>query len=86
MKLPESQSGQRPDNKKFFETLRGLSPQARDFLTGLSSQFMEADVYKKFKSDPLKIQSLETELRGLELGDEGITQVMDYFNLPYGKK
>ncbi len=73
-------------NERFFETLRDLPPQAQEFLTGLSSQFMEPDVYRKFKARKRKIVGLERELRRMELDDDKIREVMDFFNLPFAKK
>ncbi len=86
MKDLESRSGGFGNNEAFFETLRGLPPEAQEFLTGLSSHFMEKDVYEKFKARPKKIRGLERTLRHMGLGDDRIPQVMDYFHLPYTKK
>lgn len=86
MKDLEPQPGGSGNNEEFFEILRGLPPEAQEFLTGLSSQFMEQDVYERLRTHPKRIRGLARELKRMGLGDDRIPQVMDYFHLPYTKK
>lgn len=82
----ESSPERRVKDEKFFETLRGLPPKAQDLLTGLSSQLLETDIYRKFKADERNIHTLKKRLKRLRLGPDQVQEVMDYFNLPTVEK
>lgn len=68
-------------DERFFRMLRGLPPQAQEFVTSLSNDFMEGDEHQAFGSDPAKVAGLGRELKAMGLRGKQVHQVMRFFNL-----
>lgn len=72
--------------RKFAGVLRRLSPENQDFLSDMTSILNEDDIYNSYKSDPEKLNGFHKKLEGMELGENKIKTVFNFFNLPYEKK
>ena len=68
-------------DESFFRMLRGFSPEAQEFVTSLSSMFMEPDERQAFRSDPDNITSLVSELKSMGLRGRQVHRVIRFFNL-----
>lgn len=77
---------ERKNPEEFFRTLRDLSPEAKEFITSLSSTLVEGDIYNEFRSNPDNATLLTNELRRLHVNRGQIGQIMDFFNIPYKRK
>lgn len=69
------------NQEAFFEIYNAFPQPAQEIVSGLSSMFLELDVYKRFRSDPENIKALETHLKALGVNDIGVDSVVNYFSL-----
>jgi len=86
MQRSESEKVEEAEQKIFYENMATFPLKAQEFITDLSSQFIEADVYGEFRENPRNTQDLITELKSLKLEESSIEIVLNFFNLPYEKK
>ena len=56
---------------------------AQEFITGLSSSFLEHDIHSSYQEDPDKVSSIAGVLRGFGVGEADIQTVMHFFSLPF---
>lgn len=68
------------DFHDLYKRILVLPPDVQDYVSGLSSLFLEADVYKDFKSDVNKVVSLRKTLIGEGLNEEDVATIMDFFS------
>lgn len=71
-----------PDIDQFSEMVNKLPENSKDFISYLSSQFLELDVYNRVKNDPEKVRSIVEQfgVQGVEKND--IADILAHFKLP----
>lgn len=67
----------------FHQQVNSYKPEAQEYISDLSSNFLEADVYRKIKNDPDAVKQISEKLRGVGLLDKDVDLVMHYFNIPF---
>lgn len=70
-----------PLNLEFYSINTSASPEAREYLSSLSSSIIEPDVYFKIKNDPIRYQEIVMQLSELGLSPDAIDTILKYFNL-----
>ena len=66
-----------------YKDLDRFPEEAQEFVTGLSSWFLEPDMHRSYRENPEKVESIATELRGFGVGEGDIQTVMDFFSFPF---
>lgn len=68
--------------REFLKVTGRLKPDARGVISDLASTLLEEDQYNKYRNDPQRRRSLQTDLSSMGLDIDGIATVMNFFNLP----
>lgn len=78
------------EEKKKYDLYNNLynsvPPEARSYLSYLSSQLLESDVYKLYKENPFKKMDIVANLTKHGLNKQQVGSVMGYFHLDDGPK
>lgn len=69
------------ERKLYFKKLNSMPDDTRNYVSQLSSIFLEDDVYEQFKNDPSKIDALKQELASMGMMPEDLKLTLRYFNL-----
>ncbi len=76
----------RRKEKELSSILRQLPPESREFVTDLTSIFLERNEYERVRSNPEVISQLHDQLVGAGISEKKIKKIMRYFNLPINNK
>lgn len=68
------------DKEKLLDQIQQFPAAARDFVTYLSSLFLEEDIYERHRNNPQAIREIAGVLRGQGVSEDGVLTVLTYFD------